>query len=283
MAPEARTGFYPALLHGFEAGASAIHHQTILCNSGNDVAQQAQIVLQLLDQKIGGVAMVPTTDLQTPAFHARQLQEHGIPVVFCHRRITGVAAPLVAIPFYEVGRLAGKTLAERGHRRVAALSSMWVSSNAPLIDGINDGLRDGGGDLPADWWFVGDSIEEHEEELLKALKEIFAGANPPTAIYCTFDSTAEMTYLLLSQLGLRVPEDVSLLSFGGALREGALNRRLSAVVVDEVATGQKAVTLLNEMRRGERPIDDSEEFVMELGLYDGQTLASPMPIVPAGS
>ena len=40
-------------------------------------------------------------------------------MVFCHRRVEGIAAPLLAIPFHEVGRLAGQALAERGHRRVA--------------------------------------------------------------------------------------------------------------------------------------------------------------------
>ena len=42
-----------------------------------------------------------------------------------------------------------------------------------------------------------------------------------------------------------------------------------------VGTKQKAVALLNEMRRGERPLDDNEEIVMELGLSDGETLGSP--------
>ena len=32
-----------------------------------------------------------------------------------------------------------------------------------------------------------------------------------------------------------------------------ITRRLTSVVVDEIATGQQAVSLLHEMRRGKRP------------------------------
>jgi len=58
--------------------------------------------------------------------------------------------------------------------------------------------------------------------------------------------------LLMPQLGLRVPEDVSLLGSAAPLREGALAKRLSCVVVDEVAAGRRGRSLLHEMRSGER-------------------------------
>ena len=81
-----------------------------------------------------------------------------------------------------------------------------------------------------------------------------------------------MIYLRLTQLGLRVPQDISLLGFGGSWRDGALTRRLSSVVIDAAATGHQAVSLLHEMRCGSRPLDDNTEIVLELDLYEGETL-----------
>ena len=99
--------------------------------------------------------------------------------------------------------------------------------------------------------------------------------DPPTAIFASFDREAEVLYLLLQRLGLRVPQDVSLLGFGGTWREGAITRRLSSVVVDEIATGAQAVALLHEMRDGNRPIDNNEQIVLQLNLYEGETLGAP--------
>ncbi|MDZ7616152.1 MAG: GntR family transcriptional regulator [Patescibacteria group bacterium] len=276
VTPETRTGFYPSLLHGFDAAAGEIQHQTMTCNTDDSVDRQGNIILQLLDKEVGGVAIVPTAGAPTPAYQVRQLQQHGIPVVFCHRRVEGVTAPLLALPLREAGYLAGKALADRGHRHVVLFSTNPSPSLIVRAEGFSEGLRDGGCDRPARLIHAVESmVVLREEPVLAALQRVFSEPDAPTAIYTTFDSMAEMIFLMLPRLGLRVPEDVSLLGFGGAWRDGAIIRRLSSVVVDEVATGRQAVSLLSEMRRGLRPLDDSSEFVMELSLSDGETLGPP--------
>lgn len=275
VVPETLAGFYPSLLHGFESAASDLRHQTIVCRTDNDVTRQGDIVLQLLDKEVGGVAIVPTSQPPTPAYQVRQLQKHNIPVVFCHRRVEGLTAPLLAIPFQEVGRVGGRALAERGHQRVVYFTTHWSSTSDAFLSGLRDELVGRGHDAQVDSVCTGDTIALQEETVWEGLQELFARPNPPTAIFASFDSIAEMIYLLLPRLGLRVPNDVSLVGFGGAWREGALVRRLTSVVVDEIATGQKAVAVLHEMRRGERPLDDNEEIVMALSLSQGETLGSP--------
>jgi GntR family transcriptional regulator, arabinose operon transcriptional repressor len=275
VVPETRAGFYPSLLHGFEVAASDIHHQTIICSTDNNVERQANIVLQLLDKDVGGVAIVPTSEPPTPAFQIRQIQNRGVPVLFCHRRVEEVSAPLLALPFREVGSLAAKALAERGHRRVAFFTHQRTQWTKVYEEGLREGLQASDGDVHVETVVIGESIVLQEESLFAALQRTFARPDPPTAIFTSFDSVSEMIYLLLPRLGLRVPEDVSLVGEGGAYRQGAIIRRLTSVVIDEVATGRKAVELLHEMRCGERAIDDDEEFVLRLDLYEGETLAAP--------
>ena len=211
VVPDTRGGVYPSLLRGFEDAAGEFHHQTLICNSNNDVSEQGDIILQLVDKKIGGVAMMPTDQLPTPAYQIRQLQEHGIPVVFCHRRVEGIMAPLAAIPYSDVGRLAGKALVEHGHRRVALFTTKPVPVVRAYEEGLREALRAGGCDVSVQSMYVTESMVALEEEPIQAaLQQVFARPDPPTAIFTTFDSMAEMIYLLLPRLGLRVPEDVSL-------------------------------------------------------------------------
>jgi GntR family transcriptional regulator, arabinose operon transcriptional repressor len=272
---ETRSGFYPSLLHGFDASAAEINHRTIVCSTDDDVARQAEIVLQLLDQGIGGVAINPTNQRPTPAYQIRQLQQRGIPVVFLHRRVDGVAAPLLAIPYHEVGRTAGRVLAQRGHRRVAFFTTQPKPSVRACEEGFQEALQADGG-VSIETVHVEDAtIQLQEESTWAALQQMYARPDPPTAIFASFDSLAEMIYLRLQQLGLRVPDDVSLLGFGGSWRDGSLMRRLTSVVIDEVATGKQAVSLLHEMRRGDRPIEDNTEIVLTLELSDGETIAGP--------
>ena len=74
--------------------------------------------------------------------------------------------------------------------------------------------------------------------------------------------------MVLNQKGIKVPEEISLISFGGTWREGAL----AAVTVDEEELGRQAVRLLGEMRRREMPFNDTTEIVMPLSWAAGETL-----------
>jgi DNA-binding LacI/PurR family transcriptional regulator len=121
---------------------------------------------------------------------------------------------------------------------------------------------------------AGETIALKEEELYASLKSMFSWEEPPTAIFATFDSVAEMIYFLLPRFGLRVSEDISLIGFGGAWREGAFTRRLTSIVIDEIETGKQAVQLLHEMRRGDRSIDDNTEIVLKLDISHGETVSA---------
>ena len=282
VVPDTRGGLLPTLLHGFEDAARDVHHQTIMCNTDGDMTRQGDIMLQLVDKEVGGVALLPTNLAPTPAHHIRPLQAQGIPIVFLHRRVEGIRAPLLAFPYYEVGYLAGKTIIQHGHRRVAFFTAGRSAAGVSAYqEGLRQALRSGGSDLPDELSFYNELTRNEqsvsvwrEQDVLAELQGMFALPDPPTAIFTTLDWPAEGIYYLLQQMGLRVPEDVSLVGLAGTRREGVFMQRLASVMIDEIATGQRAVSLLHEMRCGDRAIDDDEEFSLKLGFYDGKTLAT---------
>ncbi len=229
---------------------------------------------------VGGVAIVPTSDPPTPIYQIRQLQQRGTPVVFCHRRVEGTSGPLVAIPFFEAGQMAGKAFLENGHRRAAIFLSRKGAAAKGFENGLRTAMRAGGGELLAESVFVvpegGLRHEEHDKAVRQYLQELFDQPKPPTAIMTSYDPLAELIYLELGQLGLQVGRDVSLIGFGSTWREGGLLRRLTSVSVDESQTGRRAAELLCEMRFGDRPLDDDTEIMMPLTITDGRTLG-PAP------
>lgn len=275
--PDTRGGFYPSLQRGFNEASAALHNQVIVCDTDNDPFRQADALLQLIDKKIAGVAIVPTTSPATPAHQIRPLHERGIPIVFCHRRVEGIHAPLVSFSASEVGKRAGEAMLEKGHRRAAFFAIQRAGLSAQYERGLREALEKGGGELPAEFVRYDDSPKataEHERFLKTNLEEMIRRDAPPTAIFCPFDSEAELIYLLLHQLGVKVPDEISLIGFGGTWREGALTRRLTSVTVDEEELGRNAVKLLDEMRRHEKPLNDATEIIMPLSWANGETLGS---------
>ena len=92
LLPDTQNGYYPSLLAGFEAAAGGLRSQVLVINTRNDSHRQADGILQLIDKKVAGAAIVPAMSPSTPAYQVRQLQQHEIPVVLCHRGVEGVRA-----------------------------------------------------------------------------------------------------------------------------------------------------------------------------------------------
>ncbi len=277
--PEAGRGFYPSLQRSFEDAAAALHNQMLVCCSDNNVDKQGNIILQLLDKQVGGLAIVPAlTAPPTPPYQIRQLQRNGIPVVYCHRPVEGCCAPLLAIPFAQVGHLAGESLVRHGHRRVAYFALRRSVTSEIYEAALRRVLESSGGSLPPDRIFHGPEGDldpaRAEAQIQEALQAMLARPLPITAIFATFDSLAEWIYLILMRLGVRVPQDVSLVSFGGIVRQGTIQRLLTAVTVDETQIGREAAELLQRMRRGELPLETDLVRMMPVRLLDGQTLAA---------
>ncbi|MBN2291375.1 MAG: LacI family DNA-binding transcriptional regulator [Pirellulales bacterium] len=196
---------------------------------------------------------------------------------------TNWQTPLLSLPFHQVGRKAGEVLARHGHRRVAIFTPRPSDATAAYEKGLREAMRADGGDLPPEFVFTSSVkhvyLSEREEEITAKLKAMLQREDRPTAIMTGFDPDAEFLYLLLSQLGIKVPDDISLISFGGAERDSAIFQKVTAITVDEAELGRKAALWLYEMHDGERAIDDAEEYVMPLGLSEGLTVG-PVPSRP---
>jgi GntR family transcriptional regulator, arabinose operon transcriptional repressor len=277
VVPGAGTGSWPALQAGFQSAATELNKQILVCNTENKLDRQADIFIQLVQKRVAGVALAPTSLPPTPAYQVNLLRDHGIPVVLCHRPVQGVDAPLLAIPFVDVGRVAGKLLVQNGHRRVAFFSMhQRVEASLGYEAGLREVLETSGSGLPESLTYWGETISPdastQTEAVLGALRRIFGEPDPPTAIMASFDPLAERIYLLLDQMGMRVPEDVSLVGFGGANRDGALTERLTSVTVDEMDLGRRAARMLHEMNDSHRPLSDTEKIVVPLGLAPGSTV-----------
>ena len=197
---------------------------------------------------VGGVAIVPTVT-PMPAHQLEVLQSHGIPVVFCHRRPDDLAAPLATWPWEDVGRRAGEALIARGHRRMAFVAAGRYEVSVAYLAGLRAVLKQQGLDLPTIACCTNWISKRLRRKVSIVGWPVFCKRpTPPTAVFCSDTTEAERVFLEAMRLGLRVPEDLSIVGFGCARREGALSQRLAAVTIDEVDLGRQAALRLGRMQ-----------------------------------
>jgi GntR family transcriptional regulator of arabinose operon/LacI family transcriptional regulator len=280
--PELRAGMYQSLQAGLNNSMAAISANMIVCDSGQDLYQQVDALLQLAHRGVSGVALVPVTVAKTPAHHVSFLRRNKLPFVFCHRRIEGIRAPLVGFSGFDMGHAAAAELARHGHRRVAAIFSHVSDSAEERKRGIQTAMQEAGGVVPEEFIYFDNTLRSDplppglEERLIEQLKRMLAHPQPPTAFIVSADKLAGMVCLALQKLGRVVPRDVSVIGFGDrSNRDMIFPVRLQSVTVDEWKLGQIAFETLSQIQRGERAPDDNEDILMPLDISEGDSIAKP--------
>lgn len=276
------SGYYNSLLSGFEQACNRAGRPAVVCNSSNSIDKQGNYLLRLLSHRAAGVAINACSEGVTPPYHVEVLQDAGIPVVLLHRPIPNVSAPVLEIPGEKIGHRAGELLVAAGHRYVAYLDSHKSDLTLQTETGLRQALKEAGADLPeeqVDYAHQTVSVSaadrlEYEQHIEQVLPRLLSRPNRTTALFVGFDTLAEQVYLVAQRMGLRIPQDLSIVCFGGAHREGTILRRLTTVTIDEVSAGQKAVDLLQEMRDGKRSIRDGAHLELPLGFIEGTTLGN---------
>ena len=279
--PEVRAGFFPSLIQSFDAAAAEFSHQVLMCNTDNSSAKQADVILHLIEKRVAGVALMPTSIGPPPAHHVRNLQNAGIPVILLHRGIEGVSVPLLALPYEEIASKAVQTLVEGGHSNIAAIFSHNGAVTTQYQRGLTNALRAHELDLPDELVHFGSAgitgslDEEHEAGIEAAVMRMLKlpPGQRPSAFFVPWESDAELVYFLLTSLGIRVPDEVSLITFGSSWRGSSICRRLCAVTVNESEVGRMAAQLLISMASGEESRESRQRLTIPIGFHEGKTLA----------
>ncbi len=139
-----------------------------------------------------------------------ELTELGFPAVrFFSRGING-DQPYVDADNYSGGRLATHHLIELGHQRIAMIrGTQGVTSSNDRFSGYRDAIEGAGQTVdPSYVLTIPSTIADWEP-----LRGLMKSAKRPTALFVWSDDVALAAYSILRELGLRIPEDVSVVGF----------------------------------------------------------------------
>ena len=167
---------------------------------------------------------------------------YRIPTVLlnCHsadRRLPSIVPGEVAGALTATRYLIGK-----GHRRIGFINGEpWMEASADRLKGYRQALA--AADIAFDLHLIrnGDWLPLQGYRL--AL-ELLRSANPPTAIFCANDLMAMGALEAAGRMGLRVPEDLSIMGYDDQELARYTHPPLSTLVLPNYEMGRKAVELL---------------------------------------
>jgi LacI family transcriptional regulator len=237
--PELANPFFVPMVSGIESIAVARRFLTIVGESRRQEAEERLYVEQFRQFRIGGIIASPAT---VHLDHLAAARAAGIPVVV-------MAWPwpdgdYVATDDVQGGRLAAQHLLMRAHRRIAIVR-MADPRHAPIqarVHGFREVLAGAGARVP-DAWDVqvpGTQIEDG----IAAADRVLALATRPSALFVSSDRIAIGLIHRLLECGVRVPEDIALVSYDDIPYAMPARVPLTTVAVPKRSLGEKAATLL---------------------------------------
>jgi LacI family transcriptional regulator len=216
------------------ASAAALHHGHLLflAETGGDPGTEDRAAREMVDRQADGLlyaAMFTRPATLPPSMH-------GQPVVLVNCYADGV--PCVIPDELIAGRTAASALMEAGHRDGVYL----VGEPAPDVfawrertAGIAATGLDLAGTVPCSWW---------PEPAFAAVRDFLSSGTVPRALICLNDRIALGAYQALAEAGLRIPGDVSVVSFDDSELASWLRPALSSVALPHYELGFLAAELV---------------------------------------
>ncbi len=206
---------FPRVIQGIDRVLTSNGYSMQLAITYNKVENEMKILEMMLAKGVDGLIVEPTKS-GLPNINMelyRQIKRQGIPCVFFHATYQGMHFPSVAMDDYACGQAAAAYLVERNHKNIAGLFKSDDIQGHLRYAGCAGELKKNKMTLKEDSivWFTTEDLDvdvlgSFEQRVLRRIEGC-------SAIICYNDQVALKVADLLLRIGIRVPEEVSIISF----------------------------------------------------------------------
>lgn len=261
--------------------------QIQLYDAQGDEELDINILKNLIDGPAKGAIIISLHNATfTEAIY--QLKLSGFPFVLVDQRLRDIDVPSVTADNYRGGYEVGQELVQLGHQRIAFVGDLVATTVQDRLAGLRDAMADAG--LPFDRSLVVnlqaevDRLGDWSGRIDVSTRELMNRAAPPTAIFFSCDGVAGPACRTLQAMGIRIPQDVSVVGFDDAPVAQWLTPMLTTVHQPFPEMGLAAIELL--CLRMENPHAPVEHRVLPVQLIRRGSTAAPRSeatVVDSGS
>ncbi len=212
IVPDITNPFFTFIARGMEDVARKNGYRVFIANTDESLRKESEYIDMCLSLHADGVLIVPVGDLSKDNLDV--LQRANIPFVLVDRQVNGVEADIVKGDLVSASYILVKHLIELGHRRIAIVTgSLSSDSSRERLEGYTKALQEF--DLIYDDQLVIESVMTRNVEV-RFIDDLLAQKQPPSALFVANLFQYAHVYNALRERNLRIPEDISVVSFGNS-------------------------------------------------------------------
>ena len=240
LTPNITNPYFASVFDGINEGAQALEYNLFLCTV--DGKNQEALLSEAIDSKRADGAILLKIDRD-----ARWLQQYSdrFPIVQCCEYAAPCDTAHVSVDNYRAGYEVTSFLVGLGRRKVGTISAdNRVMSTMQRMRGYQDALTDAGIPLKERYVARADANYTYLSSL-DAARRILSQEDPPNALFCIGDSIAMAAVVVAGELGLSVPEEVSVVGFDDVIYTKMIHPYLTTMVQPCAQLGRRAMEMLH--------------------------------------
>ncbi|RAP78086.1 catabolite control protein A [Paenibacillus montanisoli] len=266
--PDISNAIFAEVARGIEDIANMYHYNIILCNADKKKDKEIRVINTLLEKQVDGLLFMggAVTDEHLQAFKTA-----NVPIVLCATTDENGTIPSVDIDHEGAAFDAVQTLISKGHTRIAMICGT-------LQDPANGYARFQGykralvaASLPYDETLVriGNYRYESGADAMKYFLEL---DEPPTAVFSATDEMAIGAIHCIQDAGLKVPDQISVISVDNSRMASMVRPQLTAVAQPMYDIGAVSMRLLTKLMKKETV--DNPKVVLPHEIVNRQSVGS---------
>jgi LacI family transcriptional regulator len=187
----------------------AINYHMLVMSHNEDLQTERELLQLVLEQRVDGLVLVPTGG---NADMIQKVLDRNIPVILVDRKVEGITSDFIVDDNYYGSFESIAYLNSLGHHRIGVIyGTTNTSIGKERLEGALDALRHFGCSDDESLIISGKFTAQ---DAYKATTELIFLPEPPTAIYCCNNTMTVGMLKAIQEQGLRIPEDISVISFG---------------------------------------------------------------------
>ena len=242
--PEIANNFFALAIDGIQMVAQQKGYHVLTYLTHEDFKNEESTIRHLQGGRVDGVLISLCRDTADVS-HLASLHETGIPLVFFDRVPETMECPTVTTDDYESGFKATEHLIQAGCKRIACLSlSNYLSITHKRMNGYEDALKKH--NIKADPKLVVQCTNDNAANL-EMIKKLLKSKDRPDGIFATVEKLAISTYYVCNDIGLKMPQQLKVISFSNLRTASLLNPSLSTITQPAFEIGKESASLLFRM------------------------------------
>jgi LacI family transcriptional regulator, xylobiose transport system transcriptional regulator len=204
-----------------------------------------------------------------------RLRTREIPIVVVDPVVELPGVPSVSATNWNGGLEAARHLLELGHRRIGVVTGpAGALASRARLDGYRAAHDQAG--VPFEPALVRDGPFRIDAGF-GAAKDLLTGPAAPTAIFALSDPLAVGVYKAAAELGLRIPDDLSVVGYDDTAPASWLHPALTTVRQPMTEMAGEAATMVLALSRGETPARTRVVLATELTIRASTAAVRPRP------